>query len=131
MSLTEEEAKEAEFTTITLTDVTKETGSTGDTTVTGSSLGPKGASTRDSTSKELDTVTVFTGSTLEILTRESGSTVRAMGLVFRHALMGALMSESLSLVSNMDLGRTISGNNKVCLFITCTDLSVFFFFFEF
>ena len=105
-----------EFTTITLTDVTKEIGSTEDTTATESSLGPKEASTKDSTSKELDTATEFTGFTPEILTPANGSTVKATALVFRHVLMEALMSESLSLVLNMDLDLTISGNNKVCVF---------------
>lgn len=98
-----------EFTTITLTDVTKEIGSTEDTTATESSLGPKEASTKDSTSKELDTATEFTGFTPEILTPANGSTVKATALVFRHVLMEALMSESLSLVLNMDLDLTISG----------------------
>ncbi|WZZ33959.1 hypothetical protein YC2023_017360 [Brassica napus] len=108
-SSTEEEAREVEFTTITLTDVTKEIGSTEDTTATESSLGPKEASTKDSTSKELDTATEFTGFTPEILTPANGSTVKATALVFRHVLMEALMSESLSLVLNMDLDLTISG----------------------
>ena len=116
-SLTEEEdATEVEFTTITLTDVTKEIGLTEDTTAMESSLGLKEVSSKDSTSKDLDMVTVFTGFTPEILTPANGSMVKAMASVFRHVLMEALMSESLSLVLNMDLDLTISGNNKVCVF---------------
>lgn len=42
----------------------------------------------------------------------NGLTVKAMALVFRHALTEALMSENSSLVSNMDLVLTTSGNKK-------------------
>ncbi|CAN7129061.1 unnamed protein product [Brassica rapa subsp. narinosa] len=73
-----------------------------------SSLGLKEVSIKDSTSKDLDMVTEFTGSTPEILTPVNGLTVKAMALVFRHALTEALMSENSSLVSNMDLVLTTS-----------------------
>ncbi|XP_033131078.1 uncharacterized protein LOC103831429 isoform X2 [Brassica rapa] len=56
-----------------------------------SSLGLKEVSIKDSTSKDLDMVTEFTGSTPEILTPVNGLTVKAM-----------------SLVSNMDLVLTTS-----------------------
>ena len=119
-SLTEEEdATEVEFTTITLTDVTKEIGLTEDTTAMESSLGLKEVSSKDSTSKDLDMVTVFTGFTPEILTPANGSMVKAMASVFRHVLMEALMSESLSSVSNMDLDLTSSGNKKKKDFFVC------------
>lgn len=54
----------------------------------------------------------FTGSTPEIFTPVNGLTVKVMALVFRHALTEALMSENSSLVSNMDLVLTTSGNKK-------------------
>ncbi|KAL0724314.1 hypothetical protein Bca4012_038913 [Brassica carinata] len=76
------------------TEDTKEIGSTEDTTAMESSLGLTEVSIKDSTSKELDTVTEFTGLAPEVLTPVNGLTVKVMALVFRHVLMEALMSEN-------------------------------------
>lgn len=67
----------------------------------------------------------FTGSTPEIFTPVNGLTVKAMALVFRHALTEALMSENSSLVSNMDLVLTTSGNKKSIFCLIMSELWLF------
>ncbi|KAL0663555.1 hypothetical protein Bca4012_100392 [Brassica carinata] len=48
-----------------------------------------------------------------------------MALVFRHALTEALMSENSSLVSNMDLVLTTSGNKKSIFCLIMSELWLF------
>lgn len=67
----------------------------------------------------------FTGSTPEIFTPVNGLTVKVMALVFRHALTEALMSENSSLVSNMDLVLTTSGNKKSIFCLIMSELWLF------
>lgn len=101
---------ETEFTRTWSTAVTRGIGWTGVTTGMELRAGRGEANTVDSTGKDSDTVSDFTGSTPEILTPASGVMDSIMELGCKVAPMEVAMLASSSVVSNTDLAATISGS---------------------